>query len=205
MKKIFSAVLSITASTVILSSCNSDPVLNERERVFLNKRDFIINDTSLKVKPAFISLPAGAIQPQGWIKDVAISASQGITGHLDEWSTTYGMAWKGVGFEARGTDPETGLGWSLEQSSYWLDGAVRLAYILNDSALINKISARLDMVVDGVLNGGKSFIYWHEMDYKKDGFNNWAHSHMGRALVAYYEAGGNPRVLEALKKVYGHF
>ncbi len=33
-------------------------------------------------------------------------------------------------------------------------------------------------------------------------FNNWAHSHMGRALVAYYQASGDPRVLQALVKVY---
>jgi hypothetical protein len=179
--------------------------LGDTNQVFLNKRDFIINDPSLKVKPMFVSLPAGAIAPQGWIKDVAVSASKGITGHLDEWSTTYGMAWKGVGFEALGTDPKTGMGWALEQSAYWLDGAVRLAYILNDKPLKDKITARLDMVVDGVLNGGKSFIYWQDVDFKRSNFNNWAHSHMGRALVAYYEASGNPRVLEALKNVYGHF
>ena len=35
-----------------------------------------------------------------------------------------------------------------------------------------------------------------------DGFNNWAHSHMGRALVAYYQATGDPRVLQALEKAY---
>ncbi|GHV64610.1 hypothetical protein FACS1894199_03270 [Bacteroidia bacterium] len=203
MKSMLSAILSITTFSVILCSCN--PKLNEQELVFLNKRDFLINDTSLKVKPAFIPLPAGAIYPQGWIKDEAILASQGITGHLDEWSATYGMAWKGVGFEARGTDPKTGMGWSLEQASYWLDGAVRLAYILNDTVLINKISSRLDMVVDGVLNGGKSFIYWQDVDFRNSGFNNWAHSHMGRALVAYYESTGNPRILEALTKVYGQF
>ena len=36
-------------------------------------------------------------------------------------------------------------------------------------------------------------------------FEGWAHSHMGRALVAYYEASGNPRVLQALEKVYSNF
>jgi hypothetical protein len=202
MKHLLSAVGSITAF-LILCSCN--PKLQQRETVFLNKRNFIVSDTALKVKPAFISLPAGAVQPQGWIKDEAILASQGITGHLDEWSATFEMAWKGVGFKARGADPETGMGWPLEQSSYWLDGAVRLAYILNDSVLINKISARLNQVVDGVLNGGNSFVYWHDVDYKKKNFESWAHSHMGRALVAYYEATGNPRVLEALTKVYSSF
>ena len=53
-----------------------------------------------------------------------------------------------------------GEGWPLEQCSYWLDGAVRLAYILNDTALISKVTKRLDTVVSGVLDGGESFIYW---------------------------------------------
>jgi hypothetical protein len=187
-------------------ACHPDSVLDRRDRVMLDRRDFILSDTSIRVKPVFIPLPAGSVQPQGWIKDWATVAADGITGHLDEWSTTYGMAWKGVGFEATGVDPKTGTGWPLEQCSYWLDGAVRLAYLLNDSALIRKVSDRLGMIVNGVLNGGKSFVYWqNDLDFKNNTFNNWAHSHMGRALVAWYEATGDARILEALVRVYSRF
>ncbi|MDR1563094.1 MAG: glycoside hydrolase family 127 protein [Dysgonamonadaceae bacterium] len=191
---------------VVIFACDRGYAPGKRDAVFLNRRDFIAADTSIIVKPVFIPLPAGAVYPQGWVKDWAESAADGITGHLDEWTATYGMAWKGIGFAATGTDSATGTGWALEQSSYWLDGAVRLAYILNDGALIDKVSARLDTVVNGVLNGGKSFVYWKDdMDFKNDHFDNWAHSHMGRALVAYYEATGEERILEALTKVYGQF
>ncbi|MDR1339415.1 MAG: hypothetical protein LBK58_05110 [Prevotellaceae bacterium] len=170
-------------------ACDPDNAPDLRDRVMLERRDFILSDTSIRVKPVFIPLPAGAVQPQGWIKDWAGEAAAGITGHLDEWSPTFGMAWKGVGFEAMGANPKTGTGWPLEQCSYWLDGAVRLAYLLDDSALIRKVSDRLDMVVNGVLNGGKSFIYWQDdLNFKRSSFNNWAHSHMGRALVAWYES-----------------
>jgi hypothetical protein len=57
------------------------------------------------------------------------------------------------------------------------------------------------------LNGGNSFIYWHDVDFKSHErtFESWAHSHMGRALVAYYEASGDSRVLDALTRVYGNF
>jgi uncharacterized protein len=60
----------------------------------------------------------------------------------------------------------------------------------------------LDGVVNGVLKGGESFIYWRPLSAVQDPFNSWAHSHMGRALVAYQMASGDAKVLEALVKVY---
>ena len=189
---------------VSLFSCKPEAKLSERDVVYTKKRDLLISDDGVKARPVFVSLPAGAVTPQGWIGDWATDALNGITGHLDEWHNTYKMAWKGVDFEAEGIEPNA-TGWPLEQAAYWLDGGVRLAYIMNDQTLISKITERLDMVVDGVLNGGKSFIYWTDVDYAEAEFNNWAHSHMGRALVAYYEATGNPRILEALVKVYSQF
>ncbi len=108
------------------------------------------------VKPAFTPLPPGAIEPAGWLRDWALAARNGITGHLDEWSPTYRDAWKGVQPGA----PGDGTGWPLEQCSYWLDGALRLGYVLHDDALIKKVTDRLNLVVNGVNNGGNSFIYW---------------------------------------------
>jgi len=146
-------------------------------------------------------LPAGAIEPRGWLRSWAERAASGITGHLDEYCATFHEAWRGYGFSALGANAD-GTGWPLEQCSYWLDGAIRLGYMLRDEKLIRKVSQRLDGVVDGVLSGGESFIYWRPLSAVKDPFNSWAHSHMGRALVAYQMASGNPKVLQALVKVY---
>lgn len=156
------------------------------------------------VPMAFLPLKPGAVEPAGWLRDWAQAAGSGITGHLDERSPTYAKGWSGEDFKAGGVK-EKGTGWPLEQCAYWLDGLVRLAYILNDPALIAKAKSRLDPVVDGVLKGGDTFIHWMPKDQVTDEFDNWAHSHMGRALVAYYMATGDPRVLEALVKVYRNF
>ena len=51
---------------------------------------------------------------------------------------------------------------------------------------------------------GTSFIYWKK-GYKPTGFNSWAHSQMGRALVALYQGTGDRRVLNALVKVYADY
>ena len=85
---------------------------------------------------------------------------------------------------------------SLEQYAYWLDGLVRLGYILHDDYLIRKATDRLNLVVDGVHRGGNSFLYWQKKPPKD--FLAWAHSHMGRALVAWHEASGDRRILDAL-------
>lgn len=168
------------------------------------------NGSGLKIPPKFVPLVPGAVTPEGWLRDWAIDASNGITGHLDEYSPTFGEAWKGYGFKAMGAT-DNGGGWPLEQCSYWLDGAIRLGYILKDSALISKASARLDTVVNGVLRGGDTFIYWLPKKALIDStqgwveFNSWAHSHMGRALVAYYQASGKEKVLQALTKVYRNY
>jgi hypothetical protein len=77
---------------------------------------------------------------------------------------------------------------------------------LQDKELIRKIRTRLDPIVDGVNKApvGTSFIYW-KPDYEPVGFDSWAHSHMGRALVALYDATREQRVLDALVKVYAHY
>jgi hypothetical protein len=154
------------------------------------------------VRPALLPLPPGAVEPAGWLRDWAVAAREGITGHLDEYHATFRDGWKGTPIAAPGAEPN-GTGWPLEQSAYWLDGAIRLAYILHDEPLIRKIRARLDPVVDGVNRGGTSFIYWRKEP--PQGFNSWAHSQMGRALVAFYQATHEQRILDALVKVYANY
>ena len=131
--------------------------------------------------------------------------AQGITGHLDEYHSVFHDAWKGPAVKGTSAAAD-GTGWPLEQCAYWLDGALRLGFVLHDEALIEKIRARLDPIVDGVNKAdfGTTFIYWKK-GYKPEGFNSWAHSQMGRALVALYQGTGDKRVLDALVKVYADY
>ena len=155
------------------------------------------------VKQAMIPLPPGAVEPAGWLRDWALAARDGITGHLDERHPTFRDGWKGIPIQSTGAEPD-GMGWPIEQCSYWFDGALRLGFVLHDEALLKKIKARLDPIVDGVNKGTTSFIYWKK-DIRPQGFNSWAHSHLGRALVAYYAATGEKRILDALVRVYSDY
>ncbi len=125
--------------------------------------------------PAFQPLPPGAVEPAGWLRDWAMAARDGTTGHLDERHPTFADGWKGVPIKAPGATAD-GTGWPIEQSAYWLDGALRLSLVLHDEALIRKIRARLDPVVDGVAKAapGISFVHW-KPDFVPSGFDSWAH------------------------------
>ncbi len=155
--------------------------------------------------PAFQPLPPGAVEPAGWLRDWAMAARDGITGHLDERHPTFASGWKGVPIKAPGATAD-GTGWPIEQSAYWLDGALRLGLVLHDAALIRKIRLRLDPVVDGVIQAapGISFVHW-KPGFVPSGFDSWAHSQVGRALVALYQGTRDQRVLEAMVKVYSAY
>ena len=92
------------------------------------------------VQQAFLPLPPGAVEPQGWLRDWALAARDGITGHLDEWHPTFGEGWKGKPVQAPGAHPD-GTGWPIEQCSYWLDGLVRLGYVLHYDFLIKRAAS----------------------------------------------------------------
>ncbi|MBN1490456.1 MAG: glycoside hydrolase family 127 protein [Phycisphaerae bacterium] len=159
---------------------------------------------SCKTPPRFVPFKPGAVTPEGWLEHWARALAKDMTGHLDERAPVFKHAYRGYHFECRGVQPN-GMGWPVEQCAYWLDGLVRLAYILDDEVLIAKAQSRLDPIVDGVLNGGESFFYWQPESVLDNDFNNWGHSHMGRALVAYYQATGQRRILDALVKIYADF
>lgn len=166
------------------------------------------------VEQRFIPLDVGQVKPEGWLRDWAEDAANGISGHLDEYEQVFACGWLGRDITARQSDGDGKLsstGWLLEQSAYWLDGALKLGYQLGDSALIRKTTERLDGVVDGVLSSpNHTFIWWKEDDIVKTengdegkgSFNNWAHGLMGRCLVSYYQASHDERILKALEKVY---
>src|ERR1700712_5919093 len=75
------------------------------------------------VKPIYEELPLGSIKPQGWLHDQLEIMRDGTTGHLDE---VYAKLKNDNGWLGGNGD-----GW--EETPYWLDGAVPLAYLLDDA------------------------------------------------------------------------
>ena len=168
-------------------------------------------------RPAFIPLPPGAVEPEGWLRDWALAARDGYTGHMDEidqafrqaWAADYKMTGDELSYWDRGA-------WPYEGGGYWLEGLIKLGYCLHDDALIAKAKARLDVVVANIHENSLLFMWWLDKNNPRDveaavkqaggeaeAWPVWANGLMGRALAAYYAGSGDPRVLRALETAYG--
>lgn len=86
------------------------------------------------------------IQPEGWLKEILERQRDGLTGHPEAMAYPYNTClWAGElerDSESRGAD-----WWRFEQTAYYLDGLVRLGYILDDDALKSKWQENIDYVL----------------------------------------------------------
>src|SRR4028119_2209067 len=89
-------------------------------------------------KQQFTPLPLGSIKPKGWLLHQLQIMRNGTTGHLDE---VYGKVKNDNGWLGGKGD-----GW--EETPYWLDGAVPLAYLLDDNALQTKVLKYIDWTLE---------------------------------------------------------
>jgi hypothetical protein len=151
----------------------------------------------------FIQLPVGTVQPEGWIRKELQAWAEGITGHLHEYKeNVFWNTWDDRKFRSERAKKEKGKWWSYEQQAYWADGLFQLAYILNDERL-KKIS---DDFVDKVLAGQKEdgyFAGWPDDPYSNDG-EIYTLSLISQALISYYSATGDGRIIPALQKAFRH-
>ncbi len=154
----------------------------------------------------FMPLPAGAVKPQGWLRDWAVAARNNYTAVMDDVDKEFFNAWKHdfvltciVGDWTKGC-------WSYEGGGYWFDGLVRLAYQLDDPELIAMAKRRLASVLEHSTPEGIGHFYWLRHDNDADirqvhvghGFGLWTCGLYGRAMMEYYLASGDARALKAM-------
>jgi len=137
--------------------------------------------------PAFRPLPLGAIRPRGWLARQLRIQADGLSGHLDEfWPDVAESQWFGGQAE----------GW--ERAPYWLDGAIPLAWILDDAPMKERITKHVDYIVAHQRADG-----WYS-PYPEDAvarrYDMWAILLANKALVQYHEVSGDERVLDAVSR-----
>ncbi len=133
-----------------------------------------------------LTLPLGAVEPTGWLRNQLRIQADGLTGHLEE-------IWPSVGANSGWLG---GDGESWERGPYYLDGLVPLAYLLQDEALIARAQRWLE---------------WSLGSQRADGFFGpdanqdwWPRMVMLKALTQYQEATGDPRVIPLMERYYAY-
>ena len=132
-------------------------------------------------------MPLGAIRPAGWLQRQLRIQADGLTGHLDEfWPDVAESQWFGGKAE----------GW--ERAPYWLDGAIPLAWLLDDAPLKARITRYVDFIVAHQRADGWYGPY--PVDAVAKRYDMWAILLANKVLAQYHEATGDARVLDAIVK-----
>jgi hypothetical protein len=146
------------------------------------------------VRQPYTEIPLGAIKPKGWLLHQLEIMRDGSTGHLDEIHDKIknDNGWLGG----------RGDGW--EETPYWLDGAVPLAYLLDDKQLKEKVLRYVHWTLDHQRPSGYFGPITKDEREKNiaitpetcaSGEDWWPKMVMLKVLQQYFEASHDPRVI----------
>ncbi|MGJ7031485.1 beta-L-arabinofuranosidase domain-containing protein [Niabella hirudinis] len=149
----------------------------------------------------FNTFDIGAVKPEGWLLDQLQTVAANSTGHLDE---THGKIKNDNGWLGGNGD-----GW--EETPYWLDGAVPVAYLLNDPQLKTKVLRYINWTLDHQRPSG----YFGPLTrYEKETGNTitvataekgedwWPKMVMLKVLQQYYSATKDQRVIPFMLRYF---
>jgi uncharacterized protein len=148
-------------------------------------------------------VPLGAIRPKGWLLHQLEIMRDGTSGHLDEvyWKVKNDNGWLGG----------RGDGW--EETPYWLDGAVPLAYQLDDAGLKEKVLKYINWTLDHQRPSGYfgPITKWERETGKQitaetcdKGEDWWPRMIMLKVLQQYYTATNDSRILPFMTKYFSY-
>lgn len=145
---------------------------------------------------SYQELPLQQITPLGWLRNGLETQARGLTGHLEVAGFPYdSKLWACAKLQQVHGEPW----WPYEQTGYWMDGLTRCGYLLGHEELIKKAVKQFDYVLshadhDGYLGPKSCKPPMHA--------GRWSHMIFFRALIAYFYATGDERVVPALTAHY---
>ena len=144
----------------------------------------------------------GETKPAGWmLSQMQADLDNGLAGHYTEISDTVNMR----EFELRMADQPDASGnpgwWFGEHEGYYADGLFRLAWLSGRQSFVTAAIARLEAVLTAQDNQEYIGVYpaYYRLGIQdpNDG-ELWTQSRMYQALLAWYEATGDQRILSAV-------
>jgi DUF1680 family protein len=160
---------------------------------------FIFNIQSQSLQFKYAEIPLGQITPTNWLKQQSDILKNGSTGHLDEFHKKIQVdnGWLG------------GKGDDWEETPYWLDGALPLAYITKDPVLIQKVNKYVQWTLNTQRPSGFFGPYskyetetGKPVEIGSQGADWWPRMVMLKVLQQYYQATNDPKVIPFIQKYF---
>ena len=156
----------------------------------------------------------GQIQPQGWIREYLERQRSGLTGHPEALCYPFNTClWAGE--ITRETESHGDNWWRYEQTAYYTDGLLRLGYLLDDEALIQKGEDGIRYTLDHLTEDGS--YGFRERSGEAGGVNVardlaegkwlliWPQAVFFRAIQAYYEESRDADIPKILNRHFLNF
>jgi hypothetical protein len=141
----------------------------------------------------FREMPPRMVQPTGWLRSWLEMQAAQLGYNLPQVSWPFSAPyWEG--------EEEAEAWWPWEQKAYWLDGATRLALILNDQRLMSEGRKSLDYTLSHIAADG--YIGPAYFEDPIGDFHRWPHAILFRGLAALADGEGKRGIVEAIRKHY---
>lgn len=167
----------------------SEVTLVDRPSVETTNKHYVSNRQPL-LPTHFIKLPVSSVKPKGWLNRYLELQKNGLTGHLGEisaWLDKSNNAWLNEGSDA---------GW--EEVPYWLKGYGNIAYILEDSKMLEETKTWIEAVFKSQQPNG----YFGPVNERNGKKELWANMIMLWCLQSYYEYSNDERVIDLMTNYF---
>jgi len=139
-------------------------------------------------------LPITKVTAEGWMRQLLERQRSGLTGHIE----AAGYPFDTCGWACSEVAASTQKWWPYEQTSYYLDGLLRLGYLLDDPELVDKARRQTDYVLahrDAVAGRLGPL-------HLNDEWWRWPYASFFRTFMTQHAVTGDPDLVEALRQHY---
>lgn len=143
---------------------------------------------------ALSPLAPGAVRVGGWLELYLRKQADELGSKLPQ------VSWPFTAAYWSGEEEAPKMWWPWEQKAYWVDGATRLALVLDDKELLGQTQAIIEYTLSHANADG--YLGPQKLKALGDGYGRWPHEVFFRGVSAYADGKGDPEIAAALKKHY---
>jgi hypothetical protein len=153
---------------------------------------------------ALRALSPGAVRPEGWLRLLLEKQAAQLGSQLPQVSWPFTEAyWAG---KENAEPGKNDAWWPWEQKAYWIDGATRLAIVLQDEKLMAQARASIDYTLSHA--GEDGYLGPKEFEEPTGNFHRWPQNVLFRGLAALWDAQpapGGTETIEIAEAMRKHF